>query len=269
MAEPAEIHLDDAIDHLARQLAAIPVPRGQLIPPHQRPDGCDISVREIASVYWRPRGVQLSMEPEHERYFRPFYDAAWDLCRMGVLRPGGAAPRQGIHGGGFQGDGYSLTAFGYSWVKAASERPPTDPSRFAEVLASYAHHFGGGFLQRGSEAARCYMTANYFACCAMAGAAAEAILLAIAIAKLRDHERALSEYRSSGGRSKVTNRIVGNVTRGLKEQFLLASGVLSYWRDESAHGTHSKITEVHAQSSLAQLLRFAQLVSDHWSELAA
>src|SRR5260370_16568533 len=112
MAEPADIHLDDAIDHLARHLADIPVPRGQRVPPHQRADGCDISVRDVTSDYWRPRGVALSMEAAHERYFRPFYDAAWELCRIGVLRPGGAAPRYGIHGTAFDADGYSLTLFG-------------------------------------------------------------------------------------------------------------------------------------------------------------
>lgn len=69
------------------------------------------------------------------------------------------------------------------------------------------------------------------------------------------------------GRKKVMERVVGSVDRGLAEQIIVMSGVMGYWRDEAAHGTESSISEVQAQSSLAQLLRLAQIVSDNWQRL--
>jgi hypothetical protein len=47
-----------------------------------------------------------------EEQLRPFYDAAWDLCRIGVLRPGQVIPKGQSVGSGFVGDGYTVTAFG-------------------------------------------------------------------------------------------------------------------------------------------------------------
>src|SRR5439155_1301026 len=109
----------------------------------------------------------------------PFYDAVWELCRVGVLRPGQTAPMgMNMPGQGFQGDGFSLTEFGRGWVQIAAQHPPSDPSRFSEVLQPFIGRFGEGFAQRAAEASRCYRTTNYLACCVMAGAAAESILLA-------------------------------------------------------------------------------------------
>jgi hypothetical protein len=43
--------------------------------------------------------------------------------------------------------------------------------------------------------------------------------------------------------------------------------LLSYWRDEAAHGTASEISETEAHTALGRLVRFAQFASDHWNEL--
>ena len=102
----------------------------------------------------------------------------------------------------------------------------------------------------------------------MAGAAAESILLAVAIAKMAGDERkVLAEYRGAHGRKKITDRITGGLRQGLAEQFVTAGSILNFWRDEAAHGTRTTITEVEAQASLAQLLRFAQLTADNWAVL--
>jgi hypothetical protein len=146
---------------------------------------------------WSPRfGVDVTSLSHEDAwpYSAPFYDAAWELCRVGVLRPGHYAPLGRAMGGEFKGDGYSLTAYGRAWVRDAANRPhlPTDPGRFAEVVTPFAARLGAGFLQRAIEASRDYRTANYLPCCAMAGAAAESILLALAIAKLGDEGQVLS-----------------------------------------------------------------------------
>jgi hypothetical protein len=112
----------------------------------------------------------------------PLYDAAWELCRIGVLRPGEFAPRGQSMARGF-GDGYVLTKFGREWVKQASRRPIVDPSRLSQVLQTFSEHFGDGYAQRATEAVATYRTANYLASCVMAGAAAESILLALAVIK--------------------------------------------------------------------------------------
>jgi hypothetical protein len=168
----------------------------------------------------------------------------------------------------FQGDGFSLTEFGRGWVQTAAEHPPSDPSRFSEVLQPFIGRFGEGFAQRATEASRCYRTTNYLACCVMAGAAAESILLAVAIAKMAgDEGNVLKEYRGAHGRQKITDRITGGLRQGLTEQFVMTADLLTFWRNEAAHGTRTTITEGEAHASLAQLLRFAQLTVDNWDTL--
>ena len=101
----------------------------------------------------------------------------------------------------------------------------------------------------------------------MAGAAAESVLLAVAIAKVGDERTVLAEYHTSNGRNRIKRRIVGNVAQGIATQFENATQILHYWRDDAAHGTFTNISEVEAYTSLSQLLRLAQFASDHWQQL--
>jgi hypothetical protein len=102
----------------------------------------------------------------------------------------------------------------------------------------------------------------------MAGAAAESILLAVAIAKMAgDEEKVLAQYRRSQGRKGTTDLITRGLRHGLADQFVTTSGILNFWRDEAAHGTRTTITEGEAQAALAQLLRFAQLTADNWDTI--
>ena len=266
----SQLHIEDALDFLVRHLAQKFPPAGGVV---ETGIGCavnyDVQITSVAAAYWSSRrvGIVNLGTREAEKYYRPFFDAAWHLCRIGVLRPSETAPIMGIHGPGIAGDGYSLTAAGRKWLASASSRPPADPSRLLQIMQPFGARFGPGFLQRASEASGCYLAANYLACCAMSGAAAESILLAVATTKAGDEAKVLAEYRTSSGRSKVIRQVLANVTAGLSEQFRVASGVLSFWRDEAAHGTHSTVSEVEASASLAQLLRFAQLVADNWPVL--
>jgi len=101
----------------------------------------------------------------------------------------------------------------------------------------------------------------------MCGAAAESILLAVATAKSGNEADTLKSYRAASGRRKVIESVVGNARQPISEQFRSATGLLTYWRDEAAHGSASTISEIEAHEALARLLRFAQFATDNWEEL--
>jgi hypothetical protein len=93
--------------------------------------------------------------------------------------------------------GFALTTAGRGWLKHAAEVYfPTDPGRYVKTLEKPGRLLGGGFLQRAGEAANSHMSGNYLVCCAMSGAAAESILLAIAIGKIQDELKVLDSDRS-------------------------------------------------------------------------
>ena len=278
------IHIEDALDYLILQLAATPEPGpGQAAARAARGQGSDVWIDLLAEVYWSNQGQQIRnlSQDEKEPYVAPFYDAAWDLCRRGILRPGAAIPagqsavnQMGarINAAPFFGDGYSLTAMGRAWVKrAVSDRGfmPSDPGRLAEVLLQFEDRFGEGYAQRATEAVSDWRSLNYLSACTMAGAAAESILLATAIAKTRDELKVLTDYRTGSGRARVIKLITAGVTSALRDRFTNALGILSYWRDEAGHGMASTISEIEAHEAISSLLRLAQLTQDHWANLTA
>src|SRR5438046_2820295 len=100
---------DVLVEHCAarsRQLAAatgrtVSIARGQTY-------GNDIWIPAIVQTHYQRNGIDPNTLTEEQ--YLPFYDAAWELCRIGVLRPGPPAPQGmvGIGGGGtFSNDGYS------------------------------------------------------------------------------------------------------------------------------------------------------------------
>jgi hypothetical protein len=135
----------------------------------------------------------------------------------------------------------------------------------AEIIASFAPRYGPGFVQRANEAIRCHRAGLYLATCVMAGAAAESILLAVAIAKVGDEANVLKEY--SSGRGRVTKSVTTGLPEPLARAFTSALYVLHFWRDDASHGKATTISEVEAYVSLMQLLRLAQFCSDRWAEL--
>jgi hypothetical protein len=167
------------------------------------------------------------------------------------------------------GYGYSLTGFGRAWVASKPESAPRDPARLLAVMQPFARRFGGGFLQRTAEAVGCYRTGHYLATCVMCGAAAESILLAIAIAKVKDEDLVLKDYRSAGGRQRVTDKITGKLKASLSDQLETFVRLLGYWRDEAGHGRDSSISEPEGNMALLNLLRFAQFADGEWGTLTA
>jgi hypothetical protein len=203
-----------------------------------------------------------------QRFASVFYDAAWSLCRYGVLRPGikdttGAGPADGA-----SADGYSLTAAGRSWMEqGASDAFLADPDRLSQMFDKLSPRFDRGFSQRATEAVRCHRFGAYLGCCAMCGAAAESILLAVAITKSGNEQATVGVYKSSKGRRRVIDQVVSQARVAISEPFRSYADLLSYWRDEAAHGLSSTISEVEAHTALARLLRFAQFSADNWQEL--
>ncbi len=254
------ISLDEAINLIVERLRTAPVPDAPGAN-NLRPHNCDLWVSDVAKAWWhaQPGRRPIGRPPEIE--CAPFHDGAWELSRRGILRPGPAFPF-GIHTGHSLGDGYSLTSHGIEWI-AHYNQPgpfPLDPGRFAAIITPYAARFGQGFLQRANEAAGCYRALNYLACCAMTGAACESILLALAIKKNGDEAAVLKMYRSAGGRKRILDLLSGQQTERIRIAITTASNLLSFWRDETAHGTATAVGEFEAHDAMSRLLRFAQFV---------
>jgi hypothetical protein len=258
---------DDAYEVLIKYLAALPESTERSAR-KGKGHGGDLWIPHVVQGYWQSRpDAVLELE---DRHFQPFYDAAWELCRIGVLRPGEFAPRGWATDASlFSGDTFSITKFGRAWLQDAGGRPIVDPSRLAQVLQGFADRFGGGYAQRATEAVRSYRTGNYLATCVMAGAAADSILLALAIAKIGDEAKVLVEYNTTGGRRRITKRIGANVPAQLATQLEAVLQPLGQWNDGAGHGTMITVSEIEAHLRLTDLLRLAQFAHDHWAELTA
>jgi len=135
------------------------------------------------------------------------------------------------------------------------------------MLARFRGTFGDGFHQRAQEAIKCHHSLAYLACCAMCGAAAESLLLAAATAQIGNEAEALKIYLTSGGRRRLEQRLTGTMPGPVPGRFRTLLDLLSYWRDASAHGASTDISEIEAFDAIGRLLRLAHLASDHWTEL--
>jgi hypothetical protein len=258
---------EDAINQLIQFLRRCLIPRTQGIN-SMTSYGYDLYIpnllRELAPGEYgsedRPKMRDLSPH---------IYNAAWELARRGIIRPGVKTFDAQSTPDGSGGGGFSITPFGKQWLAESNNDTfiPTEPERFAEMLKPYATRFGAGFHERAQEAIRCYGAHAYLACCAMCGAATESIVLTAAESKYKDQEEMLKIYFSSGGRGKVETRLLGQAKEHIAREFKGLSTLLKYWRDEAAHGTTSGISENEAYTSLAMLLRLAKSVNDNWDEL--
>src|SRR2546429_8102017 len=137
--------------------------------------GYDLYLPTLIRLLWHinhsTRPSQMEEAHLVDELFPVFADAAWELCRRGILRPGVHAHQaQAVPEGGF-----SVTKFGGTWLEENQEDTfvPTEPERFAELLTPYRDRFGAGFHERAQQVVRCYGAHAYLACCAMCGAAAE------------------------------------------------------------------------------------------------
>ena len=232
--------------------------------------GYDIFLPNLIRDYSRTteaRGM-FDIEQRVKELSPLFLAASWELCRRGIIRPGVKMLGAQATSEGSGGAGFSITPFGLSWLSESQHDyiVPTEPERFARMMSPFIDKLGIGFKERSQEAIRCYGAHAYLACCTMCGAAAESILLALAVKKT-DKDKVLSIYKTANGRARVENLIIGKVREQLQKEFRGYLILLKYWRDEASHGHSSGITDDEAYTSLAILLRFAHYVNDNWGEL--
>jgi hypothetical protein len=197
---------------------------------------------------------------------RAFYDAAWSMCRRGILRPGVTQYGQQVTDSGSGGAGFALTPQGRRWLEHsdAVDLVPTEPSRFAQMLDNVGGRYGPGFQERALEAVRCYEAQTYLACCAMCGAAAETVILSLAVEKTGDAAKIIKDYESAGGRGRIENLLLGQQRPAIQNEFRGYTSLLKYWRDSAAHATAADISDPEAYTSLALLLRMAKSADDNW-----
>ncbi|MBN8690698.1 MAG: hypothetical protein J0L72_07890 [Armatimonadetes bacterium] len=215
----------------------------------------------------------FSARTDLKKNSEPLYAAAWHLVLRGVLSPNPSYPMQdnGQVSTRTIGADFSITEFGRKWLSETNlhECLPNEHSRFSQLLYSHSTRFGSGFFTRSKEALACYQARIYFACCAMCGAATESILLALAIARLGNEEEVLKQYRTGSGRSKIERIILANQNGVVTSSLANYTGLLHYWRDESAHGANTALSEDEAFTALILLLRFANFADQRWSELTS
>lgn len=208
-------------------------------------------------------------EPYVESLSPHFYAAGWELCRRGILRPGIIRHGKQATPDGASGNGYSITPAGRKWMIEAGQYDyvPTEPGRFSKILDSFSSKLGPAYRERSQEALRCYNAQAYLACCAMCGAAAESILLSLAITKNEDETTITQDYMTRGGRGRVENLVVGQKPKLIQDEFRANLNLLKYWRDIASHGKIAGIEENEAFTSLAILLRLARFAFDRWDDL--
>jgi hypothetical protein len=223
---------------------------------------------EQIEAYRRTNQLRGMAQFEHDETTNvaPYHVALWELCRKGILRPAAIRPVDNPEPFGWR---FAVTPYGEQWLGATSgsEVIPTAYGRFAELLAGHGSRFGGGYLSRSQEAIQCYQAHTYLACCVMCGAAAESILLALAIARTGDEARVLREYRTGSGRSRIENLLIGQQPDRTREALATYTELLKYWRDDAAHGTVVEIDEEEAFTALILLIRFARFADGRWDDL--
>jgi hypothetical protein len=141
------------------------------------------------------------------------------------------------------------------------------PGSLAATLAAYSDRFGKGFHQRALEAIKCRNAEAWLGCCAMVGAAAESVLLTIAITKVGNEDEVLAIYRQARGRQKVLNLVVGQANAQRRDTLTTFSAIISLWRDDAAHGQASPLGTANADEALRQLLHMCQWVDREWDQL--
>ena len=233
--------------------------------------GYDIYLPNLARIYLRKeKGINSDMQIEKNmgEMVTSLYPAVWDLCRRGILRPGVYRYGAQATDEGTAGNGYSVTPFGRQWLSEKNQDAfvPTEPERFAKMLAPYKEKLGAPFHERAQEAIRCYGAHAYLACCVMCGAAAESILLTAAIRKSKEAD-VIKEYCSANGRSRIENRIFGQARQQLRDEYKGYTMLLKYWRDSAAHGAPANINDNEAYTALALLLRFSMFINNNWEEV--
>ena len=256
--------LDFLIEHLRRS------------PDGLKRDDHDVHIAVISEYYVRERARPANVSPHEmppqsslqnliESVSAPFLSAAWYLSRIGVFRPG----RQRLKfnsGVRDEAVGYCFTEYGRKWIAEAPPKLAAHPGKAIDQLHTVGAQFGDAYKLRSQDAVLAYNGHAYFACCAMVGAAAEAILLAATGHKLGE-EQATRIYTGSRGRSRLQTKLLGQQPDRIRTEFERHTELISYWRDQAAHGHQTGIKDGEAFAALSGLLKFAHFAADNWGDL--
>lgn len=232
------------------------------------------SILDEQRVAHRAQGAQgmVAYQSDTRKNSEPFYRAAWSLVSRGILCPAPVFPPPDGHPiTQIAGAGFSITDYGRRWLarSADTECFPSEYGRFGQLLSIHAKRLGSGFLSRSQEALSCYQARAYLACCAMCGAAAESILLSLAIRRKGNEQEVLKEYRMAKGRNRIETIVLQKQNSYVVRELPNFTALLNYWRDESAHGGESVLSEEEGFTSLILLLRFARFTDQRWDQLTA
>lgn len=204
----------------------------------------------------------------HSGISEVFFSAAWELSRLGILRPGVRKWADAQFASASVGTLFTVTPFGERWLSESDDGNPyfsTEPGRFAEMMKPFFDLFGKAFSQRANEAIRCYGAHAYLACCAMSGAATESALVSIACMKIAEEE-VEKKRRGHNGYKEVQKVICRN--SGVTVDALNAyCEVIKYWRDEVSHAKETAISETHAYVALNNMLRCSMFLRDNVENL--
>jgi hypothetical protein len=85
------LRTEEAYNFLVAHLATIPASIGRHALASTR--YAHIYLPDLVTRFWQSRGSTVPSSDLADEHYRPFYDAAWELARIGVVRPDRVAPR--------------------------------------------------------------------------------------------------------------------------------------------------------------------------------
>lgn len=255
----SELTLDEAVAFLIARVRT-------RLAAGDRDYGYDLQVNNALQDYLASFPYGASRDQVERSLYPTLAEAAWELCKRGILRPGIAT----LGGQGLDiGHGYSVTIAGREWLSSGASEDflLMQPGSLATSLRKHADLFGRGFEQRVHEALVCRDVQAWLSCCAMAGAAAEAILIALALKIVGDEKKVFSIYNSRSGRHELLKVVRRSWKEHDAQQLNTMMKIVAYWRDDAAHGGFIDVSQATAEEALRQLLHLSLWVGRDWARL--
>lgn len=221
----------------------------------------DLDLLELDRRYYEENGGTSYTRPVFTLHLGVFLDATWELCRLGIVRPGrrlSADEARGLR--------FTLTESGRQQLLDASAQGLVTVAGAAIVkeLEQHTARFGEAFIERVKDAVTSHSAGAHLACCAMCGAAAETILLSLAIALGGDEDEVLKEYLSRSGRAALMKRIKARLSHSDSLQLETYAKPLDYWRDAASHGLPARVLSGTAFQNLQLVRHLAHFVAGRW-----
>ena len=107
--------------------------------------GYELYVPTAVRGYVRSRGMDSESGPGHKLMIQLsglFFDAAWELARRGIVRPGVKTTFLQATDEGSAGAGFCVTPFGRKWLAEDTQDiwVSTEPDRFAEMIRRFVQN---------------------------------------------------------------------------------------------------------------------------------